>query len=217
MGSGFYEVFSEGVFLVRNLKEIRTGQIKHPLDRTVYGRGYLGIGEYTYEENKKRSYCWRAMFKRCYEENGNYLPYTEVGVSEDWCNFQNFAKWYDENYVDGWELDKDLKSLDLTKEYSEGCCIFIPPELNKRLSHTYESVPNKEGRKYRAKVSRNLKSIELGRYFSWENALAVQVIAKFSMLQQELCELFGESFVYDYWNENRLQLRIEQGVASAKR
>ena len=45
------------------------GQIKNPYDKTVYGIGYVGEGEFLTKRNNRptREYtCWIHMLERCY-------------------------------------------------------------------------------------------------------------------------------------------------------
>jgi hypothetical protein len=215
-GGGRYLIESDGVILNRHISEIKRGQVKHPLDKTVYGRGFLGIGKYTYEENEHRADCWRAMFKRCYSGNRHYNSYSEIVVAEDWHNFQNFAEWYNNNYVVGYELDKDFKNVSPAKEYSPATCMFLPHEINKALSHKYTCLPAQEGVKYRARISIGGKAIELGRYTEWENAVYFQIQAKFSIIEQKLCLLYGKDFTLRYWNRDRLLRSYEESVNAIK-
>jgi len=75
------------------------------------------------------------MFKRCYSEE--YLTrkpaYRGCTVCEEWHNFQNFAKWYDENYYEilneKMQLDKDILYKG-NKIYSPNNCIFTPQRIN---------------------------------------------------------------------------------------
>lgn len=59
--------------------------------------------------------------------------YTDCEVCDEWLNFQNFAKWYDENFyeVDGerMHLDKDIL-VKGNKIYSPETCIFVPQKIN---------------------------------------------------------------------------------------
>jgi hypothetical protein len=44
-----------------------------------------------------------------------------------------FKKWFDVNYIEGYDLDKDLLSTGI-KIYSPQTCVFLPPEINKIIS-----------------------------------------------------------------------------------
>ena len=117
----------------------KKGNIKCPYDRSIYGIGYLGEGKYKVKENGKdaRAYVvWHDMLKRCYSEKEHQKHPTYIGceVSDEWHNFQNFAKWYYENYykIEGERIDLDKDILvKHNKIYSPETCIFVPQAINK--------------------------------------------------------------------------------------
>lgn len=51
---------------------------------------------------------WRSMLSRCYSKKYQEKEpsYIDCSVCEEWLLFSNFKKWFDENYVDGYALDK---------------------------------------------------------------------------------------------------------------
>lgn len=117
----------------------KKGNIKCPYERTVYGVGYIGEGKYKVSENGKNTRVydtWKAMLQRCYSEKEHERHPTYIGceVYEGWHNFQNFAKWYKDNYYEvGNEkmcLDKDILFKG-NKIYSPDTCIFVPETINK--------------------------------------------------------------------------------------
>ena len=120
----------------------KKGLIKCPYERRYYEVGYLGEGEYKVSENGKHTKCyktWHSMLQRCYDKkyHEKQPTYIDCKVCEEWHNFQNFAKWYEENYykIDGqrMELDKDIlsKSKDLSaKIYSPETCLIVPRCIN---------------------------------------------------------------------------------------
>lgn len=79
---------------------------------------------------------WTNMIKRCYSEKYHQtkLSYKDCTISEEWKTFSNFKTWFDANYIDGYELDKDLK-VKCNKHYSKETCLFIPRYLNSFLSN----------------------------------------------------------------------------------
>ena len=113
--------------------QIRTGQVRDPNKPSVQGVGYLGQGAYKCKVNgvQTRSYsCWSNMINRCYDKsNHSSHRYLEKGVRvcKEWHNFQNFASWFNLNYVEGFELDKDIYGGNI---YSPSTCVFIPKPLN---------------------------------------------------------------------------------------
>jgi hypothetical protein len=119
-------------------QNFKNGKIKSPYDKSVFGVGYLGEGEYESRENGKltKVYAtWCHMLERCYYEkyHKRYPTYIDCKVSEEWHNFQNFAKWYENNYyeVEGeiMCLDKDIL-IKHNKIYSPETCIFVPQTIN---------------------------------------------------------------------------------------
>lgn len=126
------------IFKNRAYKEFKNGKIKCPYERRVYGVGYIGEGKYKCKENGKQTRVyktWIDMLRRCYDEKLHEKQPTYIGckVCEDWHNFQNFAKWYDENYyeIEGERihLDKDILCKS-NKIYTPETCIFVPQTIN---------------------------------------------------------------------------------------
>lgn len=116
----------------------KKGKIKCPYDKVVYKVGYLGEGKYNVSENGKKTrvyQTWQNMLQRCYDEKYHEKKptYINCGVDEDWLNFQNFAKWYEDNYYKvGNEkmcLDKDIL-IKHNKIYSPETCVFVPQTIN---------------------------------------------------------------------------------------
>ena len=116
----------------------KRGNIKCPYDRSIYGVGYIGEGEYRIKENGKTTKCyntWHDMLTRCYSDKFHKKrpTYKNCEVCEEWLNFQNFAKWYEDNYyeVKGKKicLDKDIL-VKGNKTYSPKTCVFVPNDIN---------------------------------------------------------------------------------------
>lgn len=101
--------------------KLRDGNVKDKLFRTSFRIGFLGIGKYdTYHPSNK---VWLNMLQRSYYMNN------KGSVSNDWHNFQNFAKHYDKFYIDGYQLDKDLLFYK-NEQYSSDKCIYVPSKIN---------------------------------------------------------------------------------------
>lgn len=132
--------FPEYDWVFKNAKYInfKNGQIKCPYESRIYGMGYIGEGKFKVSENGKHTRVydtWHSMLQRCYDEKrrDKNPTYINCEVCEEWLNFQNFAKWYDENYyeVEGERihLDKDILCKG-NKIYSPDNCIFVPERIN---------------------------------------------------------------------------------------
>lgn len=99
----------------------------------------VGINDYegSVKENGKpiKSYnVWRLMIRRCYciKALGRNPTYVGCSVYPEWLSFSNFKKWFDENYVEGFVLDKDIL-VKGNKVYSPETCRFVPQYLNNLL------------------------------------------------------------------------------------
>lgn len=113
--------------------------VKSPYCKSVCGIGYIGEGKYKScnTENKEtvQYKYWKSMLKRCYDTKTFKLFPTYIGctVCEEWLNFQNFAKWFDENFYkindETMCLDKDIL-VKGNKVYAPEYCIFVPQRIN---------------------------------------------------------------------------------------
>ena len=132
--------FPEYNWTARNVtyQHFKNGKIKCPYERRTCGIGYLGEGKYKVRENGKptRVYeTWKSMLQRCYDKKLHKKRPTYIGceVCDEWLNFQNFAKWYKDNY---YEVEGELMCLDKdilikhNKIYSPETCIFVPQTIN---------------------------------------------------------------------------------------
>lgn len=116
---------------------------------------------------RKEYLCWSDMFKRCYNENWieKHPTYVETEVCDEWLKFSNFLKWHQENYVEGWHLDKDL--LGDGKIYSPETCCFIPAYINKFLTKRGSGV-SKRGGVFIARISTGDDKTRIDKRFKTE-------------------------------------------------
>ena len=118
-------------------------QINFPVDAKSLSQRKLvcgvGINDSDYKVNPKVNgkgvpcliyRSWKAMIERTnsLKYQGKQPTYIGVTVCHEWLLFSEFKKWFYDNYVDGWHLDKDL--LADSREYGPGTCIFVPRWLN---------------------------------------------------------------------------------------
>ncbi|MFB4540284.1 hypothetical protein ACE3J1_10200 [Enterobacter hormaechei subsp. steigerwaltii] len=102
-----------------------------PKGSLIFGVGKLDVHPVFVGGKKIRAFrVWHGMLKRCYGKGSSYRPsYDGCVVDEEWHLFSAFKNFYDENYLPGFELDKDLL-FPGNKVYSGKTCIFIPQALN---------------------------------------------------------------------------------------
>jgi len=130
--------FDNGYTTTCEYKSFRKGGVKNPYDKTVYGHGYIGEGKYKSSINDKQtpqSVAWNSMMCRCYSPKFQSRTPSYLGceVCDEWLNFQNFARWYDDNYYQisskAMCLDKDI-IFKGNKVYSPETCVFVPSDIN---------------------------------------------------------------------------------------
>lgn len=138
IGNGVYKIrFDDGWETTACSAQLRSGVMKSPLHKKVYGVGCIGFGKYNSISHKKPYQTWKAMFDRCYWKD--YVEYHLYGgrgveVCDEWHNFQNFAEWYVNRYKDGYVLDKDLRGSG--KIYCPDSCTLIPPAVNAFITNS---------------------------------------------------------------------------------
>ena len=169
--------------------------MKTPLERSLYSVGYLGVGIYSTEKNKKEYKTWKCMIERCYSESFQRRNPTYIGcyVCDEWHNFQNFAKWYNENY---YELDGETMCLDKdilvkgNKVYSPETCVFAPISINCLFANSENGrgdLPigvRRSRNKYSSYAFINKKSTYLGCFNTPEDAFYAYKKAKEDYIKQ---------------------------------
>ena len=141
-----------GFEIVKQIAHIRRGTVKDYLYPVRYGVAFFGLGEYSSTNSKLAYSKWSGMLMRCYCDKYQAKNPTYIGcsVSADWLNFQNFAKWFHENYIDGFELDKD-SLIKGNKIYSKDTCVFLSRGKNIEASLCKEfNITSPEGVVYTA-------------------------------------------------------------------
>lgn len=196
-GSGNCTVQFEDGTIVKQRKyaEIAVGKVRNPNMPNVCGLGFEGQGEYSAKDGGKddrASRIWRAMFSRCHNERQHFYSanYVNVSVCEEWYNFQNFAKWFYENYnpntTEIFRLDKDIL-CPTCKVYSPDTCIFVPNEINvvfaERKKKTEYKGVRKEGKRFKAQINIHGKRTHLGTFDTAEEAFQAYKIAKESYIK----------------------------------
>lgn len=133
--------FENGYETVAQLSNIKRGRVANPYHPTVYGVGYHGEGTYLAKVNGEMTPCyraWQGMLTRCYKSNDKekFISWKDCSVCEEWHNFQNFARWWHDNYYEVGDetmhLDKDWLTKG-NKVYSPDTCVIVPQTINSLL------------------------------------------------------------------------------------
>lgn len=116
---------------------ILAGEVKDYYLPSVYGVGYLGVGKYSKKTHKSYYNVWCEMLRRCYSKEFHITNPTYKGcsVTTEWHNFQSFALWCDSAYIQGYQLDKDIK-IEGNKVYSPKTCSFVTAQVNSSKAHS---------------------------------------------------------------------------------
>lgn len=85
----------------------------------------------TVGKNSPLYLSWKGMLERCYK-NGGIRGYEDCSVCEQWHKLSNYREFFDENYIEGFAIDKDFL-IPGNKVYRPEACIFIPTEINSLL------------------------------------------------------------------------------------
>lgn len=148
----------------------------------VYG---FGINDVDFVVRHLDSYKrWCHIIRRCYSNDNkkNHKYYSSVSVCEDWRKYSNFKKWFDDNYVENWDIDKDI--IGDGSVYSPETAIFIPRWLNMIIvgsDRKCGGLPigvTKEKNKYKACVRVSGEKKFIGRYDCPVKANRAYVAAK---------------------------------------
>lgn len=166
--------------------KFKKGQIKCPYEPRIYNIAYLGEGLYKAYENgiiTKEYRIWKNMLMRCYDDKylKKFPAYKDCTVCDEWLNFQNFAKWLNENYYtvnkETMCLDKDILIKE-NKVYSPDTCLIVPERINllfvnnkiKRGKYPIGVAYTERNKKYQAKCSIGKCQKFLGYYNTPEEA-----------------------------------------------
>lgn len=151
-------------------------------------------------KDKKIYSIWNSMKYRC----NNVSTYENCDICDEWLIYDNFEKWYKENYYEvkgeKMSIDKDIICLtnSIDKIYSPNTCLILPQRINSLFINIdnlkmYSKSMSLEY-KYQASIS-NRGRIITEHFDTKENAI---IWYKFNK------RLLIESVVNDYYNKGKL-------------
>lgn len=163
------------------------------------------IDEITRKKRDIKSYrVWINTLTRSYSESRHKKQPTYIGCSvcEEWKEYSNFKRWYDINYKDGYQLDKDLLARD-NKVYCPEHCRFVPQRINSLILDSKATRgENPQGvsfhigrKKYHAKLSKDGKRLHLGYYNTPEEASAAYIEAKEAYVKEVAAEYYAKGLI----------------------
>ena len=206
------EFLTTGTIITVRFSNVKNGSVRDPMYPSVYNVGYIGIGKYTSRTNGgpqcKCYKVWKEMLNRCYNPDcSGYKNYGQRGITvcDEWKNYQNYAKWWEENCPgEDYQVDKDLLKKGNTV-YCPEYCRFIPSEINSALTlrknerNGYPAgVRMKEGYII-AQINYMGKKIHLGTFKTIEEAFEVYRKKKIECMQ-EYAKKFKDKITEDIYN-----------------
>ena len=172
--------------------------------RKVFG---VGVNDSSFQTSfyngglpvKHRAYSsWSNLLQSCYSPKflEKHPALSGYSVCDEWLYFSNFFKWWKDNYVEGWEIDKDMLVTG-NKIYSPETCVYIPESLNKfinlksGLSSKYPIGAHASGKKFQAEIRNELGvRTRIGRFDTAEEAHSAWLERKLLMAieHKPLCD-----------------------------
>lgn len=172
----------------------------------------VGYNDLYSESQSKAGRLWDSMIRRCYSPKTlkRRKSYLDCTVCEEWLTFSNFKKWFDENYIENYQLDKDIL-IKGNRVYRPDACCFVPIEINTLFNNKRANrgdlpigVHKKWNRKHTIfgyDVSVNGKWI--GYYKSSEDAFQAYKQAK---------EAHIKNLARDYFNSNKITRKVYEAL-----
>lgn len=81
-----------------------------------------------YGKKHPAHHTWMNMLARCHP-GGRQPTYRGCSVAPEWLSWENFRQWWEDNYIEGWCLDKDLL-VPGNKVYGPLTCMYVPRQAN---------------------------------------------------------------------------------------
>lgn len=182
------------------IQQLENGEVRDKMAPRTCGVGILGDTPTTDSsgETLKSYITWRNILVRCYTCNENKNPtYKNCTVCDEWLYYPHFKVWYDNNYIKGFVIDKDILQNGLVnKVYSSSTCCFIPQYVNGLLTFNQESDSGlsngvcytKDHKHYRARSALRNESEYLGTFSTEDEAFEVYKTHKEAVLYKVAIE-----------------------------
>ena len=194
----------------------------HDIPRMNVRKKIFGVGvndskdSISNKREKEKSYeLWKAMLTRCYSKKSVGTSYEKCNVCDSWLYYSNFKAWFDENYKEGYHLDKDIL-VKGNKIYSPTTCCCVPPEINTLMTKhnaTRGNLPigvskcNQE--KYRAIVRICGKYKQIGTFDTPEEAFQAYKQEKETHIKEMAKRYFNDKKITDSVYNALMNYKVE--------
>lgn len=183
----------------------RAGRPLYKKRKLIKGVGILDVN-FSHSKNDAMRHVysvWIDILGRCYKDKypQKQRSYMGCSVCDEWKYFSNFLSWWNENYIDGYAIDKDLICKG-NKCYCPEYCSFVPQRINNILgSHKANrgAYPigvslTRKGR-FAALLKRIDRHVSLGVFDTPEEAFAAYKSAKEAYIKEVADEYYNKGFI----------------------
>lgn len=179
---------------------------KNRMVQKLYGRGHtehsLPANAVVDIEGCSQTKCykvWHNLFRRC----GHLHNYIDCKVADEWLTFSNFKKFWDDNYHEGFQIDKDLLSNGKGRIYGPDTCCFLPVQLNTMLRRG--KFVFSYGNRHYVNCCNNY----LGSFDSYEQAFSAYKLFKESFIKQRAKEYFDKGEISEKIYNALMNYKVE--------
>ena len=161
---------------------------------------------------------WKNMLARCYSHyDYSQASYEGCTVTPEWLLYSTFKQWFDENYVEGYALDKDIiKKNNLL--YSPDTCCFVPQEINALLikgKRRRGKLPiglvlcrRNKYKKYQVQV-KGRTPYSVGYFYTIEEAFRAYKMEKEKLIKERATQYFQEGKITQRVYQALMEYQVE--------
>ena len=161
---------------------------------------------------------WKNMLRRCCSHyDYNQASYEGCTVTPEWLLYSTFKQWFDENYVEGYALDKDIiKKNNLL--YSPETCCFVPQEINALLikgKRRRGKLPiglvlcrRNKYKKYQVQV-KGRTPYSVGYFYTIEEAFQAYKMEKEKIIKERATQYFQEGKITQRVYQALMEYQVE--------
>lgn len=195
----------------------RPGCLKCKCDKARNKRLKVGIYDGFSKSGGKCKQMWENMLQRCYQESEQkrHPTYRGCSVCEEWMVFSNFEKWFNANYIDGYEIEKDI-IVKGNKIYAPEFCCFVPRRINILITRrqrfrgdTPIGVKRRKSGRYHAGLDIDGVRKNLGTYDTVKEAFLAYKTAKEAYIKEVAQEYFDKGLITERVRNSLFRYKVE--------